>query len=249
MGTFWRWFKIGVFVLAFTSFTGPANAVTIEFLDSAALQVKINGVNQTQVGGGHDVLSLTDETARTREFVTVLCSSGCGFGLSGVVLFEPRTSEVSDFVIASVTVSGSLVGRFTQIFFESDPDILFFANHEPGLNQEAALLNQLTRLALTGQIPKIDETGEEQVLFDANTNLFRDGTGALGPLPSDTFPFSLLGDGDFTIKVTSDKPEVKDIPGPTTALLILTGILGLSWFGRRHRVGDRSPRGPRVTSG
>jgi hypothetical protein len=169
--------------------------------------------------------------------------------LSGVVLFEPGTSEVSDFVIASVTVSGSLVGRFTQIFFESDPDILFFANHEPGLNQEAALLNQLTRLALTGQIPKIDETGEEQVLFDANTNLFRDGTGALGPLPSDTFPFSLLGDGDFTIKVTSDKPEVKDIPGPTTALLILTGILGLSWFGRRHRVGDRSPRGPRVTSG
>jgi hypothetical protein len=223
---------------------GPANATTIttiRFVDIDDLAVFIkndNGpdVRQTQFGRGHPLLDLAPERARTAPLTTI-CAT-CNTGIRGVVLFEPGASQVSDFIFAITTFGRFPPALDTRFFFESDPDILFYANNSPFVRREERLLNRLTTMALAGRIPKIDETGEEQVLFDSsnNINLFRDATGALSPLPTNNPFLDFAFEGhDFVIKVTSD---ISEIPEPTTLLLFGTTAAGLglaSWRQRRRK--------------
>jgi hypothetical protein len=216
----------------------PANATTILFNDSSEpVQVFIDGTKAV-VGGDPGLLDpITSEAVRTTVFDTFCLF--CTTGIRGVVLFEPGTSEVSDFVIALPLFGGFPFEIFTQFFFESDPDILFYANHSPFVAMEAALLNSLTTKALSGQIPKIDETGitepgKEQVLFDSGQgiNLFRDLNGATADL-----------DSSFVIKVISD---VSDVPEPSAfwPLFLLIGFAVI----RGIKLTARRPAGRPTTS-
>src|ERR1700732_3147357 len=126
-----RWITVAAFSMIFASFTGLAYADTI---------IKFNEASES----APDHMRTID--ARR------LCFT-CRTGISGVVLFQPGTSKVSDFIIAETHLSAfGFVD--TNFFFESDPDILFFANNSPGIRAEAALLNGLTTRALAGKIPK-----------------------------------------------------------------------------------------------
>ena len=106
--------------------------------------------------------------------------------LTGVALFEPNSNDVSDLIMALVIVSAGFAPGFvdTQFFFESDPNVLFWANNPPALADEGALLQKLVALTVSGAIPRLEE-GTEITLSDpdTNTNLFRDVNGALVPLP------------------------------------------------------------------
>jgi hypothetical protein len=198
-----RWITVGAIIaiiMIFASFSSLAFADTI---------ITFNEVGESK-----------SEHMRTTDF-TRLCFT-CKTGISGVVLFEPGTSEVSDFVIALTTL-GEFPNVETTFFFESDPDVLFFATHSPLIRNEAALLAGLKKRALAGQIPKIVDTGKAQVLSDpsAKINLFRFANGALAPLPSDIFR------GGFVVKVTSDLDAV---PEPSSLVLLATSLVALSGF-------------------
>jgi PEP-CTERM motif len=193
-----QWVTVAVVSMIFASLAGSAKA------DSIIVFKEANDA--------------TSEHMRTKDFRR-LCFT-CKTGISGVVLFEKGTSEVSDFVIAETHLSAfGFVD--TNFFFESDPDLLFFANNSPGIRMEAALLNGLIRRALAGQIPKTDETGDEQTI----SNLFRSANGALAPLPSDIFS------GGYVVKVTSDP----DVPEPSSLSLLILGFTAFVVAWRYHR--------------
>lgn len=211
--------------LVFSLFGFEARGTTINFDDSTeTLQVFIDGA-KASVGPDPGLLALAPDNARTTVFDTFCLF--CTTGIRGVVLFEPGTSEASDFIIALPLFGGFPFEIFTQFFFESDPDLLFFANNSPFVAMEAQLFNSLTAKALSGQIPKIDETGKLQVLFDAskNINLFRDLNGAVADL-----------DSSFVISAISDT----EVPEPSILLLVAAlAIVALLTASRGRMVASR----------
>jgi hypothetical protein len=222
-----------VVVLFFSQLIGAADANTIvRFLDlGEQLAVLVNGVPQP---GNPNFLQQapTPQTAQVSAPVgsgefTRFCPTCPTAILTGVVLFEPRSNDVSDFVMALVIASPGFMPGFvdTQFFFESDPNVLFFANNPPAVRAEAALLQSLVAKALAGTIPKLEEDGTEITLSDpdTNTNLFRDVNGALVPLPT-----NVLGNG-FVVKAASD---VDPVPEPATVLLLAVSLLALYGIAR-----------------
>ena len=232
-------------VLFFSHLIGSVDANTIvRFLDlGEQLAVLVNGVPQPD-NPNFLMQSPTPETAQVAAPVgsgefTRFCPTCPTSILTGVVLFEPHSNDVSDFVMALVIVSPGFAPGFvdTQFFFESDPDVLFFANHPPGVRDEAALLQSLVAKTLAGAIPKLEEDGTELTLSDpdTNTNLFRDVNGALVPLPK-----NLLGNG-FVVKAASD---VEPVPEPSTLILFAVSLGALYGITRsRARLSSFSVHG------
>jgi len=149
---------VGVLHL-FLVFVPDAHALTVTFDDrTEVLAVLIDGVPPAP----GDLLLLGPESALTRVFTSF--PSLVDTGTFGVVLTEPGTGALSDFIVATIT--GAFGFRFTFFTFESDPAFAV----------EVAL-----RTALLSGGFGIPETGG----FQDITGLFRDITGALKAIPFD----------------------------------------------------------------
>jgi len=217
-----RCFILIVISTVFVSWARPSNALVVTFLDNAAgdlpLQVFFDTDEKT---GPPDVLGKTSEFAQTRQFTTICVVVACvgtfnTVMLGGIVLFEPGTFEVSDFIVAQV---GNVLNlqNTTVLYFASDPEISTLTNL---LNGGPALLQALVQDAQNhpnDKARKIDESG----LVQDFTALFRDQN-----LNKVELPF------DIGVKAASDL----QVPQPSTLLLLACGLVGLgtvAW--RRHR--------------
>lgn len=156
----------------------------------------------------------TNEVAATLQYFAF--PSFATSGLRGVVLFEPHTNVVSDFILADVT--GTAPSKATRLFFESDPNIGFFSTNQPAFPGENALLQALINATLAGLIPRIDETGSRQDITGDFFMLNAAGALVLAPLPTDA------NNGPLMVRVSSDVPE------PSSLLLLGSGLLGLLAF-------------------
>jgi hypothetical protein len=239
----WTWGTIIAFSLIFPS--GVLADTIITFVErEGAVDVFIDPdpqapkPNRTVAGESADTVRLTDPGFLKGPLGRRACFT-CPTGLFGAVLFEPGTSEVSDFIVAQV-VFGIPPEVDSEFFFASDPDIskladMFQLAGRPNAGHD--LLN-----VLTTKVPRTDETGKEQTIqfFDLN--------GAPVALPSGPpFPFFFTG-GDIIIKATSD---LEVVPEPTTLLLGTTAAgLGLIhwWRGRRKEEGRVRARACRAAA-
>jgi hypothetical protein len=226
---------LATIILMLVLLAGLAAATTITFQETnTGVNVLIDNVKQ-KCGPGLLVLSCDEETARTSQLHSVcpLCDAS---GLFAAVLFEPGSivagnPEISDVVLATVTVAETLLERRTQFFFESDPDIGFWANNPPGLRGELFLLNALKAMAkINGGFVESGKAGGDSVLCRScgpggtSFNLFLDARGTPAVL-----------DSSFQIVVASDLDAVPE-PEPANYLLFGTGLLcllGYAWRKRR----------------
>jgi hypothetical protein len=182
--------------------SGTTNAARIDFLDlTDNLRVQIDG----QFVGPPDVTFFPPETALTRLFQSA--NQNVAAGTIGVVLTEPGTGAVSDFIGADISGTTANGPRFTFFRFDSDPFNI------PQGSLFLDLFNALVKLNLT-----IPETADPVNV----TNSFRDALGNPRSLPT-----------DLQVFVQSDTVEVPpELPEPSTYLLFTTGILGLLFYAR-----------------
>jgi hypothetical protein len=197
------------------SFVEREGAVDV-FIDPDPDPQKRKPPNRTVAGESADTVNLRDPETFNGPLGRRLCGLNCVTGLFGAALFEPNSSEISDFIVANVIFGGAPGAVDSDYSFASDPDILTLARKfqlEGRPNAGLDLLN-----VLLTKVPKTFEKGEEQTLqfFDLN--------GQLTPLPSGIpFPPFFTG-GAIVIKATSD---ISEVPEPTTLLLVGTMAVGL----------------------
>lgn len=189
----------------------PVSADTIiSFTEvPGAVQVSVDGTKVGTVSGeSADTTHFTDPGFFSGPLGRRLCFT-CPTGIFGALLFEPGTSETSDFIVASVVFGGAPGTVDTDIFFASDPDIAALAAK---FNRGQDLLN-----VLTTKVAPTPESGGEQTLQ------FYDLNGVVTALPSGpAIPFLYTG-GSIIVKATSDievlEPSSVSLLAPAAILL------------------------------